>query len=690
MKPLKPDGPPLLRIPATLLGTFPLLAAAAEEGGRNLPPPWAMVEVTASAPAEPAAATLDPRAPGQVPAQDGAEVLLRLPGFAQVRKGGTDGDPILRGMAGSRLAVLVDGEETPGGCGGRMDPPTAYVFPQSYDRIQVVKGPQTVLHGPGNSAGTVLFQREPRTWGQPGWAVAGSWLVGGRGRGDRLLDVQGGNDRWYARALGLHSRCSDYRSGNGQDIHSCYDRWSAHGALGWTPNERTRLECRATRSDGEAAYADRGMDGVRFLRRNAGLAFESRDLTPLVEKLEVQAYWNDIDHVMDNGTLRAFTPSPGFPAPMARNPQRTTRGARFALGLRLDSGTGWELGGDLSRSRHTVRRSADQWALPVEGLPRLEDAELASAGLFSEWTRNFPAGHRVVAGLRLDQWHAEDKRTMLAGNVPDSTAHAHRDQTLVSGFARYERPLGPATGFVGLGHVQRAPDYWELFAPEAVASASAFHTRPERTTQLDFGSTREWGRFRASLSGFYGRVSDFILIQSAFPKSGMGGGKATVARNIQAGSWGGELAGTAWLTGPWKADGSMAYTRGENLTDHCPLGQIPPLEARLGLDWGVDSWSWRSSVRMVAPQDRFALNQGTIAGQDLGRTPGFAVFSLNGRWRPWKRMGIQGGIENLFDRAYAEHISRSAIPVPGYTMNGLRIEEPGRSFWLRLDIKFPG
>jgi len=46
---------------------------------------------------------------------------------------------------------------------GAWDPPTAYVYPAAYDQITVLKGPQTVLYGPGNSAGTVLFERSAKT-----------------------------------------------------------------------------------------------------------------------------------------------------------------------------------------------------------------------------------------------------------------------------------------------------------------------------------------------------------------------------------------------------------------------------------------------------------------------------------------------------------------------------------------------
>ena len=42
---------------------------------------------------------------------------------------------------------------------------------------------------------------------------------------------------------------------------------------------------------------------------------------------------------------------------------------------------------------------------------------------------------------------------------------------------------------MGLGHVQRFPDYWELFSPgRGPGSVNAFDAiKPEKTTQLDVG-----------------------------------------------------------------------------------------------------------------------------------------------------------------------------------------------------------
>jgi len=89
------------------------------------------IVVTASRMHAPLLVVTDPKAPRQpLPAHDGADYLKTIPGFAVIRKGGTDGDPVFRGMAASRVNVLLDGEQLLGGCGMRMDPPTAYVFPK--------------------------------------------------------------------------------------------------------------------------------------------------------------------------------------------------------------------------------------------------------------------------------------------------------------------------------------------------------------------------------------------------------------------------------------------------------------------------------------------------------------------------------------------------------------------------------
>jgi len=650
------------------------------------------IVVTASRMYAPLTVVTDPKAPRQpLPAHDGADYLKTIPGFSVIRKGGTDGDPVFRGMAASRVNVLVDGEQLLGGCGMRMDPPTAYVFPEAYDRIVVVKGPQTVLRGPGNSAATVSFERDVQRFEQDGYLANLSALGASFGRTDLVGDLRAGTPAFYGQVTGTWAASDDYEDGAGETVHSEYQRWSANAALGWTPDDGTRLELTGARSDGEAAYADRTMDGVAFDRDNVGLRFEREFQSPHLKRLEARAYYNYVDHVMDNYSLRSFTPTATMPFRSVSNPDRRTTGGRAAIDLAWGAAATATVGADLQENQHSLRATSNQDLRPYESLARADDAWFRSIGIFGE--ANQPAGTRgrVVAGIRADAWDARDEReTVQLGmqRVPNPTAGAERDSILPGGFARYERDITrrPVTVYAGLGYVQRFPDYWELVSAgkESIDSLSAFDTRPEKTTQFDTGLVVAGKRLSASVSAFYSDVDDYILIQTGYPK---GLRRATVTRNVDARTWGGEADATWALTQRWQMMGTLAWTRGENSTDDLPLAQMPPLELRTGLNYAGARLSGGLLWRVVAEQDRYAFNQGNVVGQDLGRTGGFGVLSLNGAWRASRGVLVSAGVDNLLDKIYAEHLSRGGAMVSGYEQT-TRVNEPGRTLWIKAAANF--
>jgi len=650
------------------------------------------IVVTAARMTAPLTVVTDAKAPRQpVPAHDGADFLKTVPGFSVIRKGGTDGDPVFRGMAASRVNILLDGEQALGGCGMRMDPPTAYVFPEAYDRIVVVKGPQTVLHGPGNSAASVSFERDVRRFEETGYRAYASALGASASRSDLVGDLRLGTPSVYGELTGTRAESDDYEDGTGTTVHSRYERWSASGALGWTPDDASRIEVSGIRSDGEAAYADRAMDGVMFDRDNVGLRYERHDTIGLLRGVEAQAYYNYVDHVMDNYSLRDFTPSPTMPGRTVQNPDRRTSGGRAAFELAWTGGTVATVGADLQQNEHSLRSTMNQDAMPYQSLARIDDAWFRSIGAFGEINQPLGARDRLVAGLRLDDWEARDERETLRvgmAMVPNPTAEETRRTTLTGGFARLEHEVAgqPATLFAGLGHVQRFPDYWELVSAgkESEDSLSAFDTDPEQTTQLDTGIVYAGSRLSASVSAFYSDVDDYILIQSGYLK---GMRSVTVTRNVDARTWGGEADATYALTPRWQVVGTLAWTRGENDTDDLPLAQMPPLELRTSLNYTGARWSAGLLWRAVAEQDRYVLRQGNIVGQDLGPTGGFGVLSLNAAWQPAEDVLVSAGVDNLFDKAYAEHLSRGGAMVAGYEQT-VRVNEPGRTLWLKVGASF--
>ncbi len=643
---------------AAAVASFPYCVLAAE---------GELTEVVVTAPQmrDPLVVTNDPKAPQvPVPASDGASFLKNIPGFNVIRKGGTDGDPVLRGLAGSRLNVLLDGAEFHGGCGMRMDPPTAYVFPEAFDRVVVVKGPQTVRYGNGNLAGVVSFERDVKRFKEDGVRASGSVMAGSWGRVDAVADATFGKPDFFMRAVGTRSESNDYEDGDGRKVHSLYERNSATLQGGWTPDANTALTLSATRSDAQAAYADRTMDGIVFDRKGWDVKFSKKQLSPLVRKVEAQYTHNYIDHVMDNYTLR--TRSGNY---MWNNPDRETDGLRLSADLAVADATMLTLGLDRQENIHTLRTRSAATQAGVDTVARGKDLEATTTGIYGELTHALSDRRRLLAGLRHDR-HAADRYTWNTGAANGSVSNS-----LNGGFVRYEHDLAdaPATVYAGIGHGERPLDHWEATTYNGLTAVA--HLRPEKNTQLDAGLVWNGFDLNGSVAAWYSRVDDYVLTRNNNTSS-----------NVDATRYGLE-ADVAWrFANHWTLRSAYAYVRADNDSMDVPLAQTPPQELRLGVDWQSGPWGAGALARMVAKQDRVHVGYGNIVGQDLGATSGFSTYAVNGSYRFGKRVLLSAGVDNLFDRTYAEHISRSGATISGYDPATTRVNEPGRFAWVKVNL----
>lgn len=608
----------------------------------------------------------DPKIPRQpVPASDAADYLQTIPGFSAVRSGGTNGDPVFRGQFGSRLPLLTNGTQMLGACPGRMDTPSSYIAPETFDVLTLIKGPQTVLWGPGASAGVVRFERERPDFAAGPVNFTASLLGASAGRNDQNADLAAGNDQFYARISANHSHGQDYKDGDGTSIPSGWNKWNADAALGWTPDADTLVELSAGAGDGWARSAARGMDGTQFRRDSLGLRLQKQNITPWLSKVEAQIYRNEADHLMDNFQRR---PLPPGKMAMASNVKRVVTGGRIAATLQPTPALTADIGLDLQRNTHEGRSGMGMSYL---NKPWVRDAKFANLGLFSELRWQAAPSTLWVGGLRLDRAQAWDYRN------PAST-HKRDESALPSGFVRWEQTLASgATTYVGLGHVQRFPDYWELISGKA---GNVFATlEPEKTTQLDVGANWKGQNWQFWTSAYAGMVHDFILFDYASNPS--------KARNIDARTAGFELGGSYKLAPAWTAQATVAYTWGSNRSDGTALPQMPPLEARLGLDYAQGPWTAGALWRLVAAQHRYTQDQGNVVGRDMGASSGFGVLSLHASYRVQRQLKITVGVDNLLDKTYAEHLNLAGNAGFGFPAN-TRLNEPGRTLWLRADMQF--
>ena len=640
------------------------------------------IVVTGARPLSSTELVKDPKAPQQpLPAHDGGDYLKSIPGFSLIRKGGTSGDPVFRGAAGSRLTINSDDQMLLGGCSGRMDPPTAYINPQNYDQIRIIKGPQTVLYGP--AAGTVLFERTSYQF-DPSQSPGQVSLVGGAwGRLESTADYTAGNDNGFWRVNASYSEADNYEDGAGVEVNSAYQRWGVDAQVGWTPDDYTVVLLTLGQSGAEAAYADRAMDGAVFDRTSASLRWRESYPVSWLAELDSQIYFGYVDHVMDNYSLRTFMPTMAMPNPSAKNPDRYTRGGRMVATLDSDFWSKIQVGIDHQYHSHRERISMNQAAMPYQERPRLADATIEQTGLFAEASFAPSDRSKFFGGIRLDNWKAEDQRQflgMMHAPRPNPTMDERRDDYLTSAFLRYEYTINAHQWYAGIGRAERFPDFWELNGNQNMSetSASSFHTNAELTHQLDLGYHYRQERVEWVLSSFYNRVDDFILIEN-----GMMMNPDTV-RAINAESWGGEAMVTYRPSDNWLLDASLAYTHGSNLTDARPLAQQPPLELKFGAEYKFQDWTFAGLWRVVDNQHRVAIGQGNIVGNDFKQTAGFGTLALNTHWRISNSWRVSFGVDNLLDKLYAEHLSTAGAMVAGFEQT-TQVNEPGRTFWFKLD-----
>ena len=562
--------------------------------------------------------TFNPKAALQpLPAGDGADLLQSVPNMSIIRKGGSSGDPLFRGLGGSRLSINADDQFIYGGCSMRMDPPTAYIHPNSFDKVVVTKGPQTVTQGMGLVSGSVQFIRKDPDFSEKPYNINASLTAGSNDRRDGSLEAEFGGKYGYVR------------------------------------------------SKAKVAYADRMMDGSKFDRDAWNVRFTQRNLTPWFSELELRYGESEIDHVMDTYSLRTIRNPAGKQIKNANNPKRNTDTGRLKATFDWDK-LNLQTGVDYMDDVHVARmeRGGDGYSHK----PYMPNQSFKQWGVFTEAAWQQTDKQRWVAGLR----HDRVKAHYDSADVTDP-ALKHQKFNLNSGFLRWERDTDNGLKYyAGFGIAERSPDYWERLR----AKKKIIH--PEQNRQIDAGIIWKRPNLHASVSVFGSDVKNFIILERQGTDLGV--------RNVKASRFGGE-AEVKWTFAPnWEIGSSLAYTHGKNRTDGKPLAQTPPLEWNNTLAFDNGKYSAGALWRVVAKQNRYSKGQGNIVGQDIGASSGFGVLSLNAGWKFSKYATLQAGIDNVFNKTYAEFVSKGGDPSAG--TQTLRVNEPGRTAWLRLQAKF--
>ena len=74
----------------------------------------------------------------------------------------------------------------------------------------------------------------------------------------------------------------------------------------------------------------------------------------------------------------------------------------------------------------------------------------------------------------------------------------------------------------------------------------------------------------------------------------------------------------------------------------------------------------------------------TDSGLDAVPSKGFGVLNLYGSMKLGKQGSLKFGVDNVMDKTYAEHLNKPNAFDP----SPIQVNEPGRSVWTRVSIKF--
>ena len=205
---------------------------------------------------------------------------------------------------------------------------------------------------------------------------------------------------------------------------------------------------------------------------------------------------------------------------------------------------------------------------------------------------------------------------------------------------------------------------------------------PEKGYSLDLG-LRIWKpKFSFKIDGFVNWLADMIVEKPGdFIYSTVSGDVDTIAALIntnvdEARLYGVDFAMQYNFYTNWNFYISGSFVRGEDILNNSSLPLIPPLNGRLGVRYNLPAY-FGTELIVIGFADQEKVADGEIETKGYTRYD----FRLNSYPMNLKSAKIQffGGIENLFDRAYTNHLS---------TNRGSISIEPGRNYYIKMKVLF--
>lgn len=637
------------------------------------------------------------------------EALKELAAVMVQKTAHGQGSPFIRGFTGFRTLMLIDGVRLNNST--FRDGPNQYwstIDPFSIGRLELVKGPVSVLYGSDAIGGTVnLLSLQRASFDQDshvGGRVSYRYASAEHSQIART-ELSGAWGKQFGASAGYSTkRFGDLRAGDptGWQPKTGYREHAGDAKVEFLPQPNARLVAafQTFRQD-DAWRTHRTIYG----RRWAGTVIGNDNLLSLDQARDlgyIQYQQNRIGGLVDAARVTLSYQRQDELEHRVRNTNQVNQQgfdvgtAGVSAQLESPSALGsWVYGVEhyrdrVSSFRQNFRSNGTLESVGVQGQVA-DDAGYRQFGGYVQDSVTLGNGLGLIVGARYTQSEAEANR--VQDPVTNGAFAINKSWHATVGTARLLWKIDQADRwhvFGGVSQGFRAPNLSDLTRFDIARSGElelpSPNLTPERFTSFEAGVKMRQQRVSVHAAVFHTRIRDMIDRFSADNPATPGVIEVTKANFGNGYVQGVELAGQIELHRQWSAWGNLTSMKGEvdtlitaapRVLGRRPMSRIMPLTLNAGLRWesGAHNLWMEINTTLAAKQDK--LSPGDIADNQRippGGTPGYSIFHLRGGWRVSKAVALSATLENIGDKDYRIH--------------GSGLNEAGRNLVLSGDFRF--
>jgi len=645
-----------------------------------------------------------------------SDLFRELPGVEVNDAGPFRTRPVIRGMFGSRVLILVDGE--------RLNDTRESTFSGAQlslvdigqvERIEVIHGPGSILYGSDALGGVInIITKKPEFSKNNRFSLSGNlnlkYSTIDKQRKARL-ELTGGNDRWGFLLGGNIRKAEDYKSPQGKVVNSALDQddnLDFKGEYNLTPKQSLTLEGQRFRAEGIGYPGTPNEFTPKFYfpyhnRDKIALRYEAKNLTSHLLSLKSKVYYQKMSKNFESDLSTLINL---FPPMTLRSFSRTLSdikifGASFQELFLTSKDQHLTWGLDYYREiidgsrylRTTVSDTVRVLREEVDTHSTVPENNLDALGIYVN-NEYIPFNEVLLTmGLRYDYFNTKIKETSDYLDYREAPPKPFPSKTQSS---------SSLNG--GIGIVYRLTDHLNLTAnvasafrvPNVVekyffgrASGTEFvipnyDLSPEKSVNLDLGLKANFPKIFSSLTFFLNNYKDYIELESTGDSITLGMETLPIwhyANISEVRIQGVEAAIEAELplVGLYSY-ANLTYTRGDNLSLDQPIF-VAPFKLFFGLGWKEREDKIRVELNWRHVEDQKRVPKDS-EGKYLDKLPteGFDILNLEASLNLFKWQSLNLSLNNLADELYSEPYNATNPYNP--------VVEPGRNLIVSLLTRF--